>query len=190
MELPANPPDGPTVRVVAPTDARAFELRPPKPSIPSLKNGEIDDPSITSRAVARKRNGFGAAMGDILLPEDRTVQMLVEEAVVRALREAGYRAVPSSSPADGTTPEVQTRIEQLWAWMTPGFWTVGLDFQGRLVVSGLPGRPDIVAESRISRRTAGASGSRWRRVIEEGVEGLIVQIKAELATAPGAAVIR
>jgi len=44
-------------KIVSVEDRRNFELKPQQPSIPSLKNGEIDDPAITSRAIARKRNG-------------------------------------------------------------------------------------------------------------------------------------
>ena len=70
------------VKIVRVTDQRTFELRPDVASIPSLKDGQIDNKAITSRAIARKRNGYGKALGDILLPEGRTVEDLVEEATV------------------------------------------------------------------------------------------------------------
>jgi predicted small secreted protein len=45
------------VKITEVVDRRVFEIRPKAPSIPSLKNNEINDPSITLRAVARKRGG-------------------------------------------------------------------------------------------------------------------------------------
>jgi hypothetical protein len=39
--------------------------------------------------VARKRNGWGKVLGDILLPEGRTVSDLVEEVVAKAFIESG-----------------------------------------------------------------------------------------------------
>ena len=48
-------------------DERRFELKPQVPEIPSLKEGEITDKSITERAIARKRNGYGMGLGDVKL---------------------------------------------------------------------------------------------------------------------------
>lgn len=71
------------------TDRRVFEADPDDPSTPSLKGGEIHNTATTSRAIARKRGGFGKAWGDILLPEGRTVAHLMEEALTRAFQDAG-----------------------------------------------------------------------------------------------------
>ena len=49
----ANPETGVAVAVVEVKDRRAFQIDPPRPSIPSLKNDEIGDRTITSRAIAR-----------------------------------------------------------------------------------------------------------------------------------------
>ncbi|MBX2812773.1 MAG: hypothetical protein KTR25_13230 [Myxococcales bacterium] len=104
--------------------------------------------------------------------------MLVQEAVVRAFREAGFWVIVSGgAPTSADIPEVQIRIEQFWAWMTPGFWSVGLDFQGRLVLSGIPRHSDMTVNVRISRRSFAASGSRWKRVINEGVEGMVQKLR-------------
>ena len=84
-DLP-NPASSQAVKIMDVTDKRVFEIEPKKPSIPSLQNDEINDPKITRRAVARKRNGFGAALGDILLPEGQTVEQLTRAALENALR--------------------------------------------------------------------------------------------------------
>ena len=58
VEDTANPASGKAVKIVKVVDKRKFELAPGSPSTPSLKNGEVNDKSITSRAVARKRNAY------------------------------------------------------------------------------------------------------------------------------------
>ena len=91
MQVPdsPNPGSSETVKITEIVDRRVFEIRPKVPSIPSLKNNEINDPSITRRAVARKRGGWGKAFGDILLPEGRTVEQPTKDALSKALRESG-----------------------------------------------------------------------------------------------------
>jgi hypothetical protein len=70
------------------TDRRVFEVNPRQANIPSLMNdAEIKNPAITARAVARKRGGFGKTLGDVgdvLLPEGRTVTNVVAVAPVGA----------------------------------------------------------------------------------------------------------
>ena len=41
-----NPIQGREVKIVRVTDRRTFQLKPPDPSIPSLKDGQIDNPAI------------------------------------------------------------------------------------------------------------------------------------------------
>ncbi len=64
---------GVAVVLLPPVDARRFEAAPKVPSIPSLKEPtQITDIQITARAVGRKRNGYGMAMGDVLLTPPQT----------------------------------------------------------------------------------------------------------------------
>jgi hypothetical protein len=54
------------------TDQRTFEARPRDASIPSLKEeADLTNRAITVRAIARKRGGFGMALGDISCRRDR-----------------------------------------------------------------------------------------------------------------------
>ncbi|MFH0879382.1 MAG: flagellar biosynthesis protein, partial [Lentisphaerota bacterium] len=120
VEKTKNPSEGRTVTIVSVNDARVFEEAPRVSSTPSLKGAEITDKSITSRAIARKRNGFGKAMGDILLPEGRTVEQLVREALVKSFRDSGYRVLEAGEvAADGEKAiPVEADIEQFWSWCT------------------------------------------------------------------------
>ena len=54
-----NPSSGKALKFVRVTDKRDFQIKPKLANIPSLKNDEINDTSITARAIARKRNTFG-----------------------------------------------------------------------------------------------------------------------------------
>jgi hypothetical protein len=80
----------------------ADEARPDDAGTPSLQNAsDITDPGITARTVARKRGGFGAALGDILLPPGQSVAALVRAAAQKALADKGYAVVEAGSPLHG-----------------------------------------------------------------------------------------
>ncbi|MFT5486376.1 MAG: putative lipoprotein YajG [Paracoccaceae bacterium] len=183
-DLP-NPASAQTVKIMAVADKRVFEIKPKKPSIPSLQNDEINDPKITRRAVARKRNGFGAALGDILLPEGQTVEQLTRAALVNALRDSGYRVVAAGEPGYDTATPVSAEVQQFWAWMTPGFWEIKLRYNAQLQLNGdwpLNGENRIVTgDARYSG--AIASSSEWREVINNGIIDLIKNLKSTLKKA-------
>jgi hypothetical protein len=172
-------------KIVSVEDRRNFELKPQPPSIPSLKNGEIDDPAITSRAIARKRNGFGKALGDILLPEGRTVQQLTDEAIVRAFRESGLSVVSREHPQWDSAKPIEAEIQQLWAWMTPGFWALALDFDMRVRIKTDLGefREGEEAHGAIQLHTQGAATRQWLNTINKGLEEFNRDLKAKIALA-------
>src|SRR5215470_5983213 len=143
IDVPArlrpNPPSGPAVRIDRVTDRRVFEIDPRQANIPSLMNdAEIKDPKITSRAIARKRGGFGKALGDILLPEGRTVMQVVEEALRWSLQDAGYRVVSKDDAATATAIPVEADIDQFWAWFRPGFAEVAVEFESSVRLTSPP----------------------------------------------------
>src|SRR3954469_25265976 len=69
IDAGANPAQGTAVRIAAVEDVRVLWVNPPSADLPSLmKDSEITNRAITSRAVGRKRGGMGAALDDVLLP--------------------------------------------------------------------------------------------------------------------------
>src|SRR4051812_33678497 len=78
FEAAENPAQGVPVRIVKVEDTRSFEIKPGTPSTPSLMDDNLNDGAIRSRAIARKRNGYGMALGDILVPEGQTIAQLTE----------------------------------------------------------------------------------------------------------------
>jgi hypothetical protein len=181
----ANPTSSQVVKITSVTDKLVFEIKPKKPSIPSLQNDEINDPTITRRAVARKRNGFGAALGDILLPEGQTVEQLTHSALVNALRDSGYSVVAAGEPGYDSATPVSAEIQLFWSWMTPGFWEFKLRYNAKIQLNGdwpLKGENRIVKGD---ARFAGAfaSSPEWRELIDNGIADLITNVKAMLKRA-------
>lgn len=181
-----NPASSIIVKIVEVTDKRVFEIAPKKPSIPSLKNGEIDNPAITSRAVARKRNSFGAALGDILLPENRTVTQVTEEALSRALKESGYRVASKGDPDYESALPLKAEIKQFWGWFNPGFWVIKVNYRAEVELQGdwpITGENRIVkGASRLER--AVASGAVWKEAIQKGMDDFITNMKSALKKNP------
>jgi hypothetical protein len=164
-------------------DMRRFVPAPSDPSVPSLQNtSEINNPAITSRAVARKRGGYGKAFADILLPEGRTVEQVVREAATKALAEKGYAVVSERSPEFSQASPVNIEIQQFWSWFSPGFFQVSVEFLGVVLLKG-----DVLAEGHEQPvrgysivKAMAATDSQWQEVLQNGVQDLIEKMKAKI----------
>lgn len=168
-------------------DLRRFEIGSGKPSVPSLESAdELKDRSITSRAIARKRGGYGQAMADVLLPEGRTVEQLVREAVTAALSESGYSVVNEKSPEYGKALQLRVEIEQFWAWNTPAGvpFQVSLEFESVLLLQGAVMIGGNAARVRGYRRVqAVPTDDQWQELMRSGVADLINKVKASVTPA-------
>lgn len=127
-------------------DARTFEVDPGDPSTPSLKEGQKYALSAEGRkqAIARKRGGFGMAMGDILLKPGQNVETITRHLLVNAFNKQGYDVVDANTaPADAT--HVRANIRQFWAWFTPGMWVADIDarVETSLTVTGPQGQRQL-----------------------------------------------
>ena len=174
------------VKLTGIKDVRKFEAAPSDPSVPSLQNPEeIKDPAITSRAIARKRGGFGAALADILLPEGRTVEQVVREATTKAVNEKGYSVVDERSPDYGKALPLQIDIKQFWAWFTPGFVQVSVEFEGILLVRGeaLTGRKEEPVRGYAILKGLAATDREWQEVMQMGIADLVANLKAKIRPA-------
>ncbi len=183
VKAPPNPASGKMIRIVRVTDKRKFEVRPTNPSTPSLRGGHIEDKATTIRAVARKRNGYGKALGDIVLPEGRTVEHVVTEALTKAFREAGYRVADANTPATPDTISVEADIEEFWSWFKPGFWAVALQFKASVKVKGdvPPFQDGQTVKGYVKLRTQGASGRAWMNTFNKGLDTLVQDTKKKLS---------
>jgi hypothetical protein len=155
------------------TDARVFEVKPRDPSIPSL--GFEGAPSATAevkaRAIGRKRNTYGMALGDVLLEPGDSVEQVIRKEVAEALREAGYRVV--AAPASADVPVMDVRIGQFWSWIQPGFWaiTIHTKIGTELVV---PNRAPVMIDVVNDEATMAATDGAWI----DGVRKALVRFRA------------
>lgn len=182
VAVPGNQAGGTVVKITSVTDSRVFELKPSEASIPSLKNGEIDNKAITSRAIARKRNGYGKALGDILLPEGRTVEMLTREALTRSFREKGFQVLEPGDAGYNSAKPIEANIEQFWSWINLGFWAAKLNFQSSIHLKGdiasLKGGKSVNSSTQLSTQAAGTRA--WTNILNKGIEDLVKEVKNQI----------
>lgn len=151
-------------------DDRTFEQAPRDPSTPSLGGGGANSASTEtrSRAIARKRNTYGQALGDVLLEHGKTVEGVVRENLTAALRKAGYD-VRDQGNAGSSPIFIDARIQKFWAWLTPGFWAVTLraNVETDLTMSG--GNPALKVSASAEQAAMIAGDSAWIEVIDKAL---------------------
>ena len=110
------------------SDQRVFQENPKTQDIPSLGFGGAESATVAikKRAIGRKRNGFGKALGDILLEENQTVETVMRNTLKQSFAGIGYSVVDDEDSIDRNTLMVDAEIEKFWAYMTPGFWAITL----------------------------------------------------------------
>ena len=171
------------VKLLEVADQRKYETNPRDPSIPSLGDAaQIENRAITSRALARKRNGWGMALSDIMLPEGRTVEQVVREAVTKALLDKGYALVQPGDLHYATASPLKVDIQKFWSWMTPGFFTISLEFESTLNMQGdalLDLKQKMVRGYSHGNFLAATDGA-WQETMQEGMTDLITKISAKL----------
>ncbi len=166
----SQPATGKTVVIRSVKDERVFEQAPSDPSTPSLGFGGADQAQadIKSRAIGRKRNGYGKALGDILLQNGQTVESVVRENLTVALQQAGYQVKTTTS--DTADYIVDVHIKKFWAWMQPGFWAISLktNIETDLNISGKNAPTNISVHVEDSRQLA--TESAWTEIINKGLQ--------------------
>lgn len=163
---------------ISAVDDRVFQIKPSSFDTPSLKYDEIDDKSITERAIARKRNNFNMAIGDVLLPEGRTVSELVGDAVATAYRQAGYEVV--SAPGARDITEVKVQIIEFWSWYSAeGVLDKVLSNKSLLQIK-VPGVPAHPVNTLVSEKVKVATDTDWKTITEAGLEAITQETLKQL----------
>lgn len=163
--------------VISAVDERNFQIKPRSADIPSLKNDEITDKSITERAIARKRGDFGKAYGDVLLPSGRTVSGVVSEAVASAYRQAGYEVV--TDPGVGDASNVKVRIVEFWAWYSPGFFSVAVNNKSHLKIE-TEGAVDFEVATQKRESMQAVTENDWKEITEAGLKEITQKVLKQL----------
>lgn len=152
-------------------DERVFEQAPPDPSTPSLGFGGSDTATaqVKSQAIGRKRNGFGKALGDVLLQQGQTVQDVVRKNLKVALEQSGYQ-VKLQADAGANPVVLDVHIKKFWSWFQPGFWAITLhsDIATELQVEGRGTPIEIDAHAEDKRQMA--TDKAWMEITQQGLD--------------------
>ena len=166
-------------------DERVFEQAPRVASIPSLgfEGAARATDEVKARAIGRKRNTFGQALGDILLEGGQTVTGLVRDSLTAAFQQAGYRVVGEA--AAGAAPlVVDVRIKQFWAWFQPGFWAITLsaNIETDIDIAGGGAPVTISVQAQDSRQIA--TDSAWLEIVEKALAEYRTRAATRLGSPP------
>jgi hypothetical protein len=152
-------------------DDRRFEQAPTDPSIPSIGfEGTAQATAETkARAIGRKRNTYGMALGDVLLQPGQDVAGTVRAHLAAALRESGYVVLDGSGSAPGAIA-LDVTIRRFWAWFTPGFATVTVSTVVTTDVSIDGGGRTVTINALNERSSLAATDAVWKDSIEKALE--------------------
>jgi uncharacterized lipoprotein YajG len=174
--------NGKEVYINSTVDKRIFEIAPSSPSTPSLDSSEDQSESIKQRAIGRKRNTFGKALGDLVLKEGQNIGSLTNASIRQAFIEKGYRVVDSKNKTSSNTYIVDADIEKFWSWMNPGFFAITLSTEISTNISIKS--PDGLNKQTIAVEASGnyqtGVEANWIEVINKAMRAYIDELKAKL----------
>lgn len=174
-----NPTAGKYVRIDSAQDKRTFTVAPPSADMASLDPAEDSSDASKARAIGRKRNGYGKALGDVVLPEGKTVSGLVESALTAGFQQAGYVVVKQGDPNFDSAAPVTAQIVDFWAWFQPGFWAVTTNQKSEVKLSGdvgaLHGAQTV--KTRVSESKQVVTSGDWQEIVEKGLAAIAQQTK-------------
>ena len=145
-------------------DNRMFENAPRNPSTPSLgfEGASAASDEMKARAIGRKRNAYGKALGDVILPENQTVEELIRKYATAAFNDAGWQVVENAS-ADQI---VAIQIDELWAWFKPGFWAITLNSNVSTTLTFVQNEVKIPVSVHVEDTRQMATESAWKEIVE------------------------
>lgn len=183
---------GKTIYIGEIKDLRVFEQNPKTQDIPSLgfegSSAATDD--LKLRAIARKRNTYGKALGDILLEPGQTVESVVRDALKRAFVGMGYTVLEQKPAAGSETPVVDATIDKFWGYMTPGFWSITLDCDIATTLSIHPPLPLTAGQQAVAVKAEGhfqiAGTNAWMEIFHQALDLYVAQVREQLSPTTGA----
>lgn len=176
---------GSKVFIKAVSDQRVFQENPRTQDIPSLGFGGAANTAqeLKKRAVGRKRNSFGKALGDILLQENQNVETVIRSALQQAFKEKGFTVITDEGRVDSDTIIAEAKIEKFWAYMTPGFWAIALtsDIATELSLTS-PGTNKVKTISvKAEDNYQVATDGNWQEIIDQALVQYINKAKDVLS---------
>jgi len=184
VEFVGKPTAGIDVKIVSVEDIREFQVRPRIPEIPSLPEDEVNNESIKARAIGRKRNGYGRAMGDVLLPEGQTVASVVKSSISNSFRQAGYRVLKKGDAQYNDAFPISVRVTKFWSWMEIKVWMQKLRNQSEVTIQGplekLKKGMTVSSGHEIPMAAVAMFDSEWQISVAQGAAALADRVAEEL----------
>jgi hypothetical protein len=177
--LSVGPANGMSVAVNEPVDQRLFENKPKSPSTPSV-DGDINNFSKEqlSLMIARQRNTYGAAMGDVALPAGTSVQAKMQTLVENGLKARGFE-IGSGSDTDLTA---DVEIKEFWGWFTPGMFVVKFEARvsAKVTIRNSEHERSIIADGYGMNKAQIASDANWQLAYERAFNDFLQDFKRKL----------
>ncbi|GHU26517.1 hypothetical protein AGMMS50256_03940 [Betaproteobacteria bacterium] len=173
---------GKEVLVTSVSDRRRFEANPSSPSIPSLDPGENQSADIKARAVGRKRNTFGKALGDILLKEGQTVETLTATSIRQAFAEKGYKLIDRKEQATKNTVFVEAAVDKFWSWLNISFsaLTLNTEIASELSLKSAEKTTTTTVSVKASDNYQTGMEENWIEVINKALRAYVDELKTKL----------
>jgi hypothetical protein len=163
-------------------DVREFQNHPDSPSTPSI-DGDVNTLTAQQKStfIGRQRNGFGEALGDVVLPEGQTVQRKVAALLREGLMRRGYSIVEAGATENTVTAE----IHQFWSWLTPQFVMIGFDAEIECRVTITRAGKQFTFQVRGSGNTHGqvVKAENWQEAFDEVFNNFLKDLDDKLANA-------
>jgi uncharacterized lipoprotein YajG len=161
-------------------DSRQFQLRPPSPDIPSLSKKDIASEDLKSRAIGRKRNGYGKALGSIFLEENQNVQGVIYEAAKNSLISLGYEVTNDKEKARADAIVMDISIDKFWSWVNMGMWTLRVDAEIKTTVSEPALSKTFVVQALAQNHCQVGSTANWKKALRMAIEDYMSDFKNKL----------
>lgn len=162
------------------TDNRVFATNADSPDKPTYDPTEGLDDETKSKIIARKRNGFGKALGDIVLANGLTSENLIKNIVSQAFVDSGYRIV--TEDPDNKAVHVDIVVDKFWGWFSPGFWTISVYANTELTLNmkhDLKSEKIHVYQTK-RRHSLAATGSLWQDVFLKNLYDVKMDIRDKI----------
>jgi len=176
--------NGKQVYIRSIADNRQFQDNPPSADIPSLGFGGVNNitPELKSRAIARKRNCYGKALGDIMLNEGQSAQKTIYAATRNALYSLGYAVVDRQEEVKPDAIIMDISIDKFWGYFLPGFWAISLKSEitttNTIIV---PKRENPLIIKATARNVCQIGNeANWKKVFRMVIDDFIENAKKEL----------
>lgn len=180
-EKPAES-NGKEIYISSVRDQREFQINPRSADIPSLDPTEDQGDNIKLRAVARKRNGFGKGLGDIVLKEGQTVESLVRDSLMQALSENGFKVIDKKTDVTDQTYVLDVKIIKFWSWMNPGFFALSLstEISTPVTMKQSAHTSETVISVKASDNFQTGAEDNWISVMQSALKAYIAEAKSKI----------